>query len=101
MIDPNPTAAMQPNFAPLTGRRGFLRGLGAAVALPALESFRPLMGAAAERANATTASGAPLRMAYLYIPNGVNMELWRPKGTTASYKLGETFKPLESLREDF
>jgi hypothetical protein len=92
---------MQPNFAPLTGRRGFLRGLGAAVALPALESFRPLMAAATERAIATTASGAPLRMAYLYIPNGVNMDLWRPKGTTASYKLGETFKPMESLREDF
>jgi len=50
---------------------------------------------------ATTASGAPLRMAFLYIPNGVNMDLWRPKGTTASYKLGETFKPMEALREHF
>jgi hypothetical protein len=83
-------------------RRGFLRGLGAAVALPALESFRPLLAAgAATRAVATTASGAPLRMAYLYIPNGVNMELWRPKGTTSSYKLGETFKPLEPHRSEF
>lgn len=86
---------------PGTSRRGFLRGLGAAVALPALDSFRPLLAAGVERAVATTASGAPLRMAYLYIPNGVNMELWRPKGTTASYKLGETFKPMEALRSDF
>ncbi len=84
-----------------TSRRGFLRGLGAAVALPALESFRPLLAAGAERAIATTASGAPLRMAFLYIPNGVNMDLWRPKGTTASYKLGETFKPVEALRDHF
>lgn len=83
------------------GRRGFLRGIGAAVALPALESFRPLLAAAAERAVATTASGAPLRMAYLYIPNGVNVDLWRPKGTTASYKLGETFKSMEAHRADF
>jgi hypothetical protein len=87
---------------PLHSRRGFLRGLGAAVALPALESFRPLAAAnTGARAVATTASGAPLRMAYLYIPNGVNMELWRPKGTGTNYKLGETFKPLESHRADF
>ncbi|MEO5716123.1 MAG: DUF1552 domain-containing protein [Luteolibacter sp.] len=84
-----------------TGRRGFLRGLGAAVALPALESFRPLLAAGVENAVATTASGAPLRMAFLYIPNGVNMDLWRPKGTTSSYKLGETFKPVEALRDHF
>ena len=55
-------------------RRGFLRGFGAALSLPAFESFRPLMAAsAAARAVGTTASGAPLRMAYLYIPNGVNL----------------------------
>lgn len=87
---------------PSHSRRGFLRGLGAAVALPALESFRPLAAASTgARAVATTASGAPLRMAYLYIPNGVNMELWRPKGTGTNYKLGETFKPLEPHRADF
>lgn len=84
-----------------TNRRSFLRGLGAAVALPALDSFRPLMAAGVEKAVATTASGAPLRMAYLYIPNGVNMDLWRPKGTASAYKMGETFKPLEAFREDF
>lgn len=86
---------------PGNNRRGFLRGLGAFVALPAMESFRPLMAAVAERAVATTASGAPLRMAYLYIPNGVNLEHWRPNGSTASYKLGKTFKPMEDLRGDF
>ena len=86
---------------PGNNRRGFLRGLGAFVALPAMESFRPLLAAAAERAVATTASGAPLRMAYLYIPNGVNVEHWRPNGTTASYKMGKTFKPMEALRNDF
>ncbi|MCW1922351.1 DUF1552 domain-containing protein [Luteolibacter arcticus] len=86
----------------LTSRRGFLRGLGAAVGLPALEGFRPLMAAeTAGRALATTASGAPLRTAFLYIPNGVNLAHWRPNGTTAGYKMGETFKPMEALREHF
>jgi hypothetical protein len=84
-----------------TSRRGFLRGLGASIALPALDSFRPLLAATAQRAIGTTASGAPLRMAYLYIPNGVNLEHWRPMGSSSSYKLGETFKPMEALRDDF
>ena len=92
---------MSSHLFPSTGRRGFLRGLGASVALPALDIFRPLMAAGVEKAIGTTASGAPLRMAYLYIPNGVNLEHWRPKGSTASYKLGKTFKSMEALRGDF
>jgi hypothetical protein len=85
----------------ISNRRGFLRGLGAAVSLPALEAFRPLMAQGVSRALATTESGAPLRMAYLYIPNGVNMSHWRPNGTTASYKMGSTFEPMERHRKDF
>ena len=85
-----------------TNRRGFLRGLGASVALPALECFRPLLAASAgAKAIGTTASGAPLRMAYLYIPNGVNLEHWRPKGSSANYKMGPTFEPMEPHRADF
>jgi len=85
----------------ILNRRGFLRGLGAAVSLPALEAFRPLMAQGVSRAMATTASGAPLRMAYLYIPNGVNLEHWRPDGTASSYKMGRTFEPMERHRENF
>jgi hypothetical protein len=83
-------------------RRRFLRGFGAAVALPAFESFRPLMAASAPgKAIATTASGAPLRMAYLYIPNGVNLAHWRPEGTSGNYKMGSSFASMEKHREDF
>ena len=86
----------------LHSRRGFLRGLGAAVSLPALDAFRPLMAATeASRAIATTASGAPLRMAYIYVPNGVNLDQWRPKGTTDSYKMGGSFGAMEAHRDDF
>jgi Protein of unknown function (DUF1552) len=96
-----PTRRLMSLQLPGTNRRGFLRGLGAFVALPAMESHRPLLAAGVGKTLATAASGAPLRMAYLYIPNGVNLDCWRPKGTSGSYKLGETFKSMESLREDF
>ncbi|QTN32432.1 DUF1552 domain-containing protein [Akkermansiaceae bacterium] len=86
----------------LSSRRGFLRGFGAAVSLPALEAFRPLMAATqTARAVGTTASGAPLRMAYLYIPNGVNVAKWRPQGTGSGYKMGASFGEMEKHRQDF
>ncbi len=80
-------------------RRKFLRGLGAAIAVPAFDSLNPVR--AAEGAIAATSAGSPLRMAYLYIPNGVNMEAWRPKGKGKNYKLGASMASLEAHREDF
>ncbi|MDX1679117.1 MAG: DUF1552 domain-containing protein [Akkermansiaceae bacterium] len=87
----------------LHSRRGFLRGLGAAVTLPALEALHsPLQAAVGgSRPIATTATGAPLRMAYLYVPNGVNLEHWRPQGRGSSYQMGRSFKALEKHRDDF
>lgn len=92
---------MQQDFSKLS-RRSLLKGLGISLALPALESFRPLLAAGgASPMMGTTASGAPLRMAYLYIPNGVNGQLWQPKGTSSKYQLGKTFAPVEDIREHF
>src|SRR5688572_32768018 len=60
-------------------RRHFLRGVGVSIALPALASL-PARSALAEPAKdarrglATTASGAPLRMAFMSIPNGVQQD---------------------------
>ncbi len=81
-------------------RRKFLRGLGTAVSLPALEAFRPAHAAGIAK-TAVTASGAPLRMAYLYIPNGVNLSQWRPKGDTPEYQMGPTFESMEPHRKEF
>lgn len=80
-------------------RRNFLRGLGAAVGVPAMESLSPVMAATVDSL-ATTASGSPLRMAYLYIPNGVNIEHWKPQGKAAGYKLGKSMAALEGLKDD-
>ena len=89
---------MRSDFSNLS-RRSVLRGLGVSLALPALELFRPLH--AAGPGVGTTATGAPLRMAYLYVPNGVNLAKWRPDGTSSNYKMGETFAPVRELRDHF
>ncbi len=82
----------------ILNRRNFLRGLGACVALPAFESIST---AAPTAAKAVTKTGAPLRMAYLYIPNGVNVECWTPKGTGKDYQLNRTMEPLAPFKNDF
>ena len=82
-------------------RRNFLRGLGACLALPTLESVRPLSLVAAPTGAAqlaTTASGAPLRMAYVYFPNGAIQPNWWPKGEGADFEFAKTMLPLEKLR---
>lgn len=76
-------------------RRRFLRGLGVAVSLPAFESLLPL----AQAAVTPRGAAAPLRMAFLYVPNGVNVERWRPRGEGADYELSPTLQPLAELKE--
>ena len=53
-------------------RRTFLRGIGAAVALPALDAMAPAMAAS------RLPGGKPVRMAFVYVPNGIDMRFWNP-----------------------
>src|SRR5262245_19694705 len=78
-------------------RRNFLRGLGACVALPAFESLS-FAGAPAARFG-VTASGAPLRTAFLFFPNGAIPSAWWPKEAGENYEFSRTLKPLEPLRQ--
>lgn len=83
-------------------RRGFLRGLGVCMALPALEGLLPRVAlSAGTQSAAMTASGAPLRMAFFYVPNGVNVASWTPIGEGGDYQLSPTLKPLADFRNDF
>jgi len=78
----NQTIAAQ-RFASLN-RRHFLRGLGACLALPTFETLRPfgVLAADAKAAGPLAASptGAPLRMAFVYFPNGAIPANWWPTG---------------------
>lgn len=88
-------------FASLS-RRHFLRGVGACLALPTLESLRPfgLLAADAKATGqlATTATGAPLRMAFVYFPNGAIQPTWWPKGEGKDFELNRTMQPLEKVK---
>ncbi len=84
-------------------RRHFLRGLGACVALPALPSLLPTLRVQAAEATAgatvSTAAAAPLRMAFVTIPNGVNQANWWPTGEGKEYEFGATMEPLAELKD--
>jgi len=74
-------------------RRTFLKGLGTAMALPWLEAMSPA-GALA----ATTSS--PLRMAFVYVPNGINMADWTPQTEGADFELPFILEPLKRHQRD-
>lgn len=79
-------------------RRKVLRGLGTLMSLPFLES----LGTRAFAAPAPAAvKKAPLRAAWLYIPNGVNVNEWYPTGEGRDYQLSSTLKEIERHRENF
>jgi len=84
---------------PQFSRRHFLRGLGTCIGLPAFASLPPLplLGASAAAPVATTATGAPLRTAFLYFPNGVIPDAWWPK--SEGKELSPTLQPLEPWRQ--
>ena len=81
-------------------RRHFLKGLGAAVALPTFQSILPgkLLANESLRQAATTATGAPLRTAFVTFPNGSIPSYWWPEGSTDNFKFGQTLQPLESFK---
>jgi Protein of unknown function (DUF1552) len=77
----------------LLSRRAALKGMGVSVALPFLEAMLPAVSAGA------TAT-APLRLAFLYVPNGIHMADWRPKEEGALAVLPPTLEPLTPVKDD-
>jgi hypothetical protein len=78
-------------------RRTFLRGAGACIALPLFESLSVsrLFAAAPDAKLAVTPTGAPLRTAFLYFPNGAIPSAWWPTGQGTEFSWSRTLKPLE------
>src|SRR5881397_609193 len=75
-------------------RRTVLRGLGATIALPFLDAMVPAFSlrgkAAAKPAH---------RFQAFYVPNGMAMEYWSPKGDGAGFELSPILEPLAPFRE--
>lgn len=78
-------------------RRTVLRGMGTALALPLLEAMAPC-ASLSRKALASQAPAGPVRMAFLYVPNGVHMDDWTPAGESSDYQTPWILQPLEPLR---
>ncbi len=72
-------------------RRTVLKGFGATLALPFLESMMP------QGVLAASLPKNPIRTAFIFVPNGINMEHWVPSGSELPY----TLQPLSSLKNKF
>jgi len=70
----------------MNGRRAFLGGAGAVIALPFLESLVP-------RQVRAQAASSPKRLLFYWIPNGIYMDKFRPTTTGPSYELSPTLAP--------
>ncbi len=73
-------------------RRAVLRGLGAAIALPALDAMAPALD------SSTLPGGSPVRMGFVYVPNGINKQWWTPDYTGELKQLPRILKSLEPLK---
>ncbi len=81
-------------------RRTFLRGLGATMALPALEAMVAPIDLLAKNTNHTHNGSHPLRLAFVYVPNGANMADWKPKTEGTDFELPYILEPLKPVRNE-
>ena len=75
-------------------RRRFLRGAGATLALPLLDSMLP-----AQTPMSKTAAAPKTRLGCIYVPHGATMYKWTPTKDGTDFELPEILAPLEKLRD--
>ena len=74
-------------------RRTMLKGMGAALSLPFLDAMTP----GVRRARA---GDAPVRLAWFYVPNGIDMRHWTPAAEGPLGALPGMLAPLEPVKND-
>src|SRR3954466_11444938 len=84
---------MRININNSLNRRTLLRGMGAALALPLLDSMIP--------ARAAAGSKPIMRLGFVYTPNGMIPAGWLPKTEGADYQITPTMRPLAPHRDHF
>ena len=75
-------------------RRTVLKGLGAAISLPFLDAMVPAF------AKSAFAGEAPVRLAWFYLPNGIDMRGWTPPVEGPLGTLPAVLAPFEPLKND-
>ena len=75
-------------------RRSILRGLGTTLALPLLDSMVPAFGATPK-----SAANAPVRLGFVYVPNGIIMNRWTPSADGKGFEFTPAMKSLEPFRD--
>lgn len=82
-------------------RRTVLRGLGTTIALPWLEAMAPAWTrAAAPAVDSPVGSEHPLRMAFVFVPNGAHMQHWTPPTEGTDFELPPILEPLRPVKDD-
>ncbi len=74
-------------------RRAILKGMGVALGLPFLDAMVPAFAA-------TTKAEAPVRLAWFYVPNGIDMRHWTPAEEGPLGQMQGILAPLEPLKQD-
>lgn len=77
-------------------RRRMLKGMGACIALPFLEA----MALPGKAGIASASVKAPVRTAFLFMPNGVHADRWTPSAVGRDFVLPDQLRPLEKFRKD-
>ncbi|PYR38075.1 MAG: hypothetical protein DMF89_17145 [Acidobacteria bacterium] len=75
-------------------RRTVLRGLGASLALPLLDSMVPALSALK-----ATAAAPTRRLGIVYVPNGIFMNRWTPAAEGTAFEVTPTLEPLAPFRD--
>lgn len=76
-------------------RRKILKGAGVALSLPWLESVSQAGPSGVERL-----TSPPLRLACMFMPNGVRPDYWTPAGDGEDFEITPHLKPLENLKSE-
>ena len=74
-------------------RRTLLRGIGASLALPLLDSMVPALSSA----SAQTAQPAK-RMGVVYVPNGMAMKSWTPSTEGSGFEITRILRPMKAYQ---
>lgn len=81
-------------FKKTLSRRTVLRGLGASLALPLLDSMIPALSSASAQA------AQPVkRLGVVYVPNGMAMKSWTPATEGADFEITRILQPLAAYRD--